>query len=257
MNKKTRKNIILLSSIVLVVVIAVIVWLCCRDTSTYSIKGQLKGGEDKFLVLMEMEAEGVRPVDTINLSSKGKFSAKESIKDAGLFILQGENDYLMICPAKDEKIIVEGDFYDLSLSSSVTGSKESENLRLLIDRQKKTGLFLKAIQDEWDMADPNAKDSLINVNREKFRMIHKAEKDFLTKYIETHQGSLTTIPALYTTIEGNQVFSPKKDIEVYKKVLKGLEKTLPSNKHTKNLRDFIQKVELAEGKTNNSEQTTH
>lgn len=244
--KKNNKTLLIILVILLLLASGIIIFFCTRDNDTYSLKGTLKGGENNILVLMEMEGDGVKAIDTIHLDSKGKFSATEQIKEPGLFILQGENDYVMICPSKKEKINIEGDFYDLSLSCSVTGSKESQNLRLLIDRQKKTGLILKAIQNEWDMAAPEQKDSLWVVNKEKFRQLHKAEKDFLKNYIAEHSGSLTTIPALYTTVMNNPIFSPDQDFAVYQKVLKGLEKTLPSNKHTINLREFIKKVELSQ-----------
>lgn len=242
----TKKNKRILLWIAIICCLVLIIWACIAlfssNSNSYRLQGRLKGGENKILVLLEMEADGPHAIDTIYLSSKGKFSHKAKLKEPSLFVLQSDNDYMLFCPSKKETINIEGDFYDLALSTSVTGSKESEDLRLLIDRQKKTGMIFKAIQDEWDMAAPEAKDSLLVVIKEKFAQLHTLEKEFLKKYIKEHEGSLTTIPALYETRMGNPVFSPKKDIEVYEQVLKGLEKTLPSNKHTQNLRNFIQKV---------------
>lgn len=92
MNKMKNKKVILLSLVFLVLIMLVVGFYACDNKDTYTIKGKLKGGENKFLVLMDLKGETPILVDTIFLSSSGKFSKKEVLKEKSLFILQADGN---------------------------------------------------------------------------------------------------------------------------------------------------------------------
>ena len=242
-NKIQKKNKIILLVGLAVVVVALILFLLLRGGNTYTIKGQLKGGENKYLVLLDISGENPKTIDTIYLSSNGKFSKKESLTEPSLFILQADKDFIMICPAKKEKIKINGEFNSFSSTYKIKGSKESEKLHILASRQIAIGNVLKEIQTQYDNASDDQKPLLIKEFRLRFKKIAQDEYVFLKQFISDNVGSLVTLPALYSEIIDQPIFNPYEDEKVYKQVLQGLEKTLPNNPNTIKFRKFMSNFE--------------
>lgn len=242
-NKIQKKNKIILLVGLAVVVVALILFLLFRGGNTYTIKGQLKGGENKYLVLLDISGENPKTIDTIYLSSNGKFSKKESLTEPSLFILQADKDFIMICPAKKEKIKISGEFNSFSSTYKIKGSKESEKLYILASRQIAIGNVLKEIQTQYDNASDDQKPLLIKEFRLRFKKIAQDEYVFLKQFISDNVGSLVTLPALYSEIIDQPIFNPYEDEKVYKQVLQGLEKTLPNNPNTVKFRKFMSNFE--------------
>jgi len=242
-NKIQKKNKIILLVGLAVVVVALILFLLFRGGNTYTIKGQLKGGENKYLVLLDISGENPKTIDTIYLSSNGKFSKKESLTEPSLFILQADKDFIMICPAKKEKIKINGEFNSFSSTYKIKGSKESEKLYILASRQIAIGNVLKEIQTQYDNASDDQKPLLIKEFRLRFKKIAQDEYVFLKQFISDNVGSLVTLPALYSEIIDQPIFNPYEDEKVYKQVLQGLEETLPNNPNTVKFRKFMSNFE--------------
>ncbi|MBR1769507.1 MAG: DUF4369 domain-containing protein [Bacteroidales bacterium] len=245
-NNKKRNLLILASLIGLIVLIIVCILLFTSSDDTYTIKGKLKNGKDKYLVLLESTGENPLVVDTLFLDSKGRFSKKEKLKEPSLFILQADNDFITLCPSPKEKIKIEGDFDKFSLTYKVEGSKESENLHSLAERQIKIGEVFQKFQQDYDNANPEQRKFLVKEMRMRFSQMMKEEQKFLKTYIAENKGSLTTLVALYTEIAGQPLFSFGYDGELYKQVLEGLQRTMPQNKHTLNLQNFVEHLQAAE-----------
>lgn len=242
-NKTQKKNKLIFFVGLAVVVIALVLFLLLRGGKTYTLKGKLKGGENKYLVLLDISGENPKTVDTIYLSSNGKFSKKEIFTEPSLLILQADKDFIMLCPSKKEKIKINGEFNNFSSTYQIKGSKESEKLHLLAERQIAIGNLLKEIQTQYDNASEDQKPMLIKEFRLRFKKIAQEEYVFLKKFISENIGSLVTLPALYSEVVDQPLFNPYEDEKVYKQVLQGLEKTLPNNPNTIKFRKFMEDFE--------------
>lgn len=253
-NKNKKRNIILLICLVLLLAIGLFIVLSLKKSDKYTLKGQLKNGEDKYLILVDyVDAEAV-VLDTIELNSKGEFSVKEKMGEPSLLRLQGmADDYIVICPSAGEKIRIEGDYRKLSDTYTIEGSKESEGLHSLIERQKKMGEELRKIQGEYDLASPETKQIIRRELSASFVQMMREEQDFLKKYIEDNKGSLTTIIALYSEFMDLPLFSPYRNEDVYKQVLEGLESKYPSNRHTRSLQSVVKKIEQSKQSRENQD----
>ncbi|MDO5759760.1 MAG: DUF4369 domain-containing protein [Bacteroidota bacterium] len=234
-----NKKIILFSSVIVIMLVLIFAFLSCKDKNTYTIKGQLEGGENKFLVLMDLKGENPKVVDTIFLSSKGKFSKKESLKEKSLFILQADKSFITICPEKKEKIRIEGKFEDFASNYKIKGSKESEDLQLLAQRRIKFNNDFIEFQKQYNQASGKEKQYLFREYAMRSKQAFKEEKQFLSKYINDNKGKLSTIIALYTELLGEPLFSIQEDEQIYKIVLEGLEKTLPNNPNTLKIKNIL------------------
>lgn len=240
MNKMKNKKVILLSLFFLVLIILVVGFFACDNKDTYTIQGKLKGGENKFLVLMDLKGDTPAFVDTIFLSSKGKFSKKEVLKEKSLFILQADgNNYITISPNKKDKIKIEGEYKDFASNYEIRGSKDSENLQLLAQRRIKFNEDFITFQKQYNQATGDQKRFLFREYSLRSKQAFEKEKQFLTQYIKDNEGELSTIIALYTELLGQPIFSIEKDEAIYNQVLSGLKKTLPNNPNTLKIKTFL------------------
>ena len=138
-----------------------------------------------------------------------------------------------------ERVVINGYADDFSGSYTVTGSKESEWLKELNEHNHKVRAMLKTMSDYLKI---NNIDNLDSVKHEfllRLRNMHDNEMAYTENYIRTHKGSLTSLIALYRTFEGRPLFDYRNDLTIYKEVLSELEKTQPTNQHTKTLKEFI------------------
>lgn len=234
-----------MTSIRKLIIIAVVVMMaaCSGDKDTYQISGKLENGANATVYLMEMENESVRAVDTIILDGKGKFSVKEKLDNPSIFILQCPNDYIMLCPQVGEKIVLSGDVDNMAVTYNVSGSEESSKLKLLSDKQVMTRVALQNMSEQLKMTDIDDIDSVKHEVSRLYHSLRDNQKEFLINYINTNEGSLTTLVALYRNMENTPLIDFTNDFDVYKKVLNGLKKNYPDNKHTKNLEALIRNLD--------------
>ncbi|MBR1625875.1 MAG: DUF4369 domain-containing protein [Bacteroidales bacterium] len=216
---------------------------CTTDTDSYFLKGRLENCDSCELYLMEMENSGVRALDTLKADSDGKFSSKEKLEEESIFILQSKNDYIMLCPKTGEKIVINGDYENLATTYSITGSEESSKLKLLNDKQVMTRIALKNMSEQLQMTDINNIDSVRKEIQNKYNLLRNNQREFLISYINSNEGSLTCLVALYRNMENVPLIDYRKDFDVYKKVLKGLKSEYPDNRNTKDLERFVKEIE--------------
>lgn len=240
--------------LVLMSVILILFASCSKDKNSYTLSGKLNNGNKSFIVLMEMQNSGAKAIDTINLDKDGSFDVKEHLDSPSLFIFQGENDYIMLCPQKGEKININANFDNLALTYKISGSVESEKLKQLNNQQVKTRIVLKAMSDEMNMTNTSNVDSLKTIMRERYAKLRENQRSYLINYINNNVGSLTTLVALYRTMENTPLIDFHTDLDIYKKVLSGLEKKYPNNQHTIGLKTFISQAEELQQKPTNGEQ---
>ncbi len=212
---------------------------CSKDENSYQISGKLKNGSNQTLYLLEMQDNGFKPLDTIDLSDNGKFSITENFGEPSIFILQATNDYITFCPSGGENIEINGDYKDLSGTYTIKGSKESEKLKILNEQQVYTRKQLKDMFDQLNMMNIEDADSVRAIVTEQFQILREQQKTFLTKFIEDNQGSLTSLVALYRQFENRPFFDLNRDFDMFDKVLKGLKKAYPNNSNTKNLEALV------------------
>jgi hypothetical protein len=240
--------------LVLMSVIVVLFASCNRDKNSYTLSGKLTNGNKSYIVLMEMQNSGPKTIDTINLSNDGSFDVREHLENPALFIFQGENDYIMLCPQKGEKIKINANFDNLAVTYNISGSAESQKLKELSDQQTKTRIVLKAMSDEMNMSNTSNIDSLKTIMRVRYAKLRENQRQYLINYINHNLGSLTTIVALYRNMENTPLIDFHTDLDIYKKVLSGLEKKYPNNQYTLDLKTFIKQNEELQQQSANGEQ---
>ena len=222
-----------------------IVSACSDNKNTYQLSGKLENCNECTVYLMEMQDAGVKALDTIVADKKGNFKAKEVLNEESIFILQAQNDYIMLCPKAKEKIKINGNYTDLASTYSVQGSDDSSKLKLLNDKQIMTRVALKNMSEQLAMMNIDDGPQIRKSIAEKYKLLRQTQREFLINYINTNEGSLTTLVALYRNMENSPLIDPIKDFDIYEKVLKGLEKKYPNNKNTENLKRLVADIQSA------------
>ena len=232
-----------IKNILCMILLPLVLCCCSGNKKTYVLKGKFITEEAGFVVLMEMNGSGATSLDTIHFSTNGKFSAKENLEEESIFFLQGPNDYILLCPQIGEKIEIKANLQDMAETYTIKGSPESLKLKELNAQQVFTRQKQKEMSDMLKQASGDDFDTLrvrfLQINNE----LRKQQRDFLINYIDKNLGSLTTIVALYRQMGGENLIDFKTDLDIYKKVLRGLQSKYPANKNTKNLEVFIKQVE--------------
>lgn len=228
----------------LILAVSALLMAACGGKQTigdkeFLLSGSVKGGDAPWLILMEIGKNGFTSADTLKTDADGNFSKVIKMEEETLYSLSYKEDYITLCPKVGERVVINGYADDFSGSYTVTGSKESEWLKELNEHNHKVRAMLKTMSDYLKINNIDNVDSVKHEFLLRLRNMHDNEVAYTENYIRTHQGSLTSLIALYRTFEGRPLFDYRNDLTIYKEVLSELEKTQPTNQHTKTLKEFI------------------
>ena len=228
---------------------------CKHDT--FTISGTIEGGEGKTLWLEEIAPEGVLFIDSIPLDSKGHFKFTYKMPYRSLYNLHtSENNYIVTLPDYGEKLVVSGDWSNLSMTYDVSGSPESA---LLWQLQQYTNDGGKVIGELVDTTEHYAKlyasgvvgADVVAAKKEEtdsiYRLVFKEQRDYVCHFIENNKGSLSTLIALYKPFNNRMLIDTRDPqcIDWYDEVLEGLEERYPYNPHTLHFRNTTEHLRSA------------
>ncbi len=218
----------------------------------FTISGTLEGGAGKSLWLEELTPEGTLFIDSIPMDSKGRFKFSYKMPYRSLYNLHSsDNNYVVLLPDNGEKIKVGGDYQNLSLTYSVSGSPESILLWQLqqftndggkvLNELVDTTLYYQHLLDEGKIDIEvvyDKKDETDSI----YRVTFLEQQDYVCRFIEENRGSLSTLIALYKPFNNRLLIDTRdpNSIEWYDIVLEGLEESMPDNPHTIHFKNTVE-----------------
>jgi peroxiredoxin len=201
--------------------IIVLVFTGCK-TNVVKISGTIMNPVNgAYLILDELKSNDLRAVDSVRISSDGKFNFKREIKHPSFYLLKTtNNNFLTLLLEPGEKVSLKLQSDSLNYPVSLSGSKGSElmaeyNKTLRSTIKKLTGLneIYKQNVDKPELPRViQSLDSLAN--------IYLAEINTYTKkYIDDNITSLVSLVALYQQVAPSvYVLNPAKDMKYFTKV---------------------------------------
>ncbi|MDB5003954.1 MAG: hypothetical protein JWQ34_2179 [Mucilaginibacter sp.] len=190
---KTRS--IIYSAIALVLVLA-----SCKDKSVFKISGTLKNPDKvKKVYLLEADSVQISVVDSVAVSSDGKFEFKHAAPYANLYKLRiGTGIYDLIAKNGDD-IEFSSDQSDKAHAYEIKGSESSEKIQEFNKLSNVWGEKNRVVADEYQSkveALGKESDSLVAVYRPMFIANMNGYADAVLKFVNDNKTSLAAFYAM-------------------------------------------------------------
>ena len=225
---------------------------CKHDT--FTISGTLDGGAGKTLWLEELKPDGPLFIDSIPVDNNGHFKYKYKMPYPSFYNLHiSQENYIVTLPDYGERVKINGNWENLSLTYTVSGSPESE---LLWQLQQQTNDGAAVLTDLVDTArrynellqQGLVDEAMVAAKHEITDSIYFSERELQTEYvhlfIEENKGSLSTIIALYKSFNTKPLINSRDTASLYwyNMVLEGLTERYPDNPHTVHFQSTVERM---------------
>jgi peroxiredoxin len=215
----------------------------CMNNRT-EIKGLVSGGEGAKLTLERLDVNRTSLVDSVEIDKNGSFTVKLDLEEPELYILKSETGEIMnLLVTPGEKISIKTGYDTFGSTYSISGSDDSEGIRLLVEQLEQTRRALDSLQlAAVSIGDPESPQMELVKNTYAQAIIK--QKRFTIKYLVEHLGSLSSVYALYQKYdEESLVLNLEGDLQYFKAVADSLESSYPNSSLTKSLRTDIEQRE--------------
>lgn len=209
------------------------------------IDGVVVGGEGLNLVLEKLNVNQTSVVDSVQLDPKGSFSMKIEVQEPELMILKNpEGDIINLLVSPGEQIFIETSNESFGKGYKVSGSEESEGIRILVEHLNRTRFELDSLQAlATSLEDPASPQ--MDLIRNAYAQAFIKQNRFTIKYLVENMGSLSSVYALYQKYDGeNLILGKEQDLQYFKSVADSLEVTYPNSSLTLSLRADIDQREV-------------
>ena len=223
---------------------------CGGDTHDgFEISGRFDNSNQQKVYLNQAMGNRLIAVDSTTLKQDGSFAFKGTNSNTRFYIVsvvsedkKVTNNLQLLVGAK-EKVQLTGDLSkDLKVTYNVTGSKDSETIKLLNDRLRATSKTLDSIASVYrngmntNRVDSAKKAELDLLNQKTYQDHRKFSKGI----IEDNDSSLVSIMALFQHLGRHEtVFNIQNDFSLYSNVLKNLGSLYPESELVKSLRMMV------------------
>lgn len=233
---------------------------CNNNNESFIIEGYLKGGEGKYVKIEEITPGEVLFIDSVKIDAGGEFEFKYKMPYKSFYnVVVSPNDFIMLLPERNERIKLTGDYANLSRTYQIIGSPESQLLWQLNDYTIMGADRLDSIKNVYDVLVQNSDTNFIKKEKQLLDSIYLnayyEQQDFVINFIEEHNGSLSTLIALYKTFNTIPLISPEQGFEYYEMVNEGLKNNMPDNPHTLSFDNTIKKMRFKYGSNANNAAT--
>lgn len=221
------------------VIVGTLVLASCNKGQKFEVGGEIAGAEGKMLYLEASGLQGVEPLDSVELSSKGEFSFKSVRPESPEFYrLRVDEKVINFSVDSTEVLKVNADYAKFSTNYSIEGSVNCSKIKELtlmqIDLQKKVDGLTKSAQK--NKITPEAfEDSVTG-------MINSYKNTVKTKYIFVGPNMTYSYFALFQKVNDYLLFDPmndKEDIKCFQAVATSLTNAYPNADRSKNLYNMV------------------
>ena len=206
-----------------------------------------------YIYLDELKSNELKSVDSVRVSTDGKFSFKREIKQPSFYLLKStDNNFLTMLIEPGEKLMLKAQNDSLNYPISLSGSKGTEllteyNKTLRATINKLTGLNNIYSQNVDKPELPKVVESL-----DSLAQIYLGEINVYTKkYIDDNLTSLVSLVALYQQVAPSvYVMNPSRDLSYYVKVDSSMFSLYPEYEPVLSLHEQVKElVAKMEGET--------
>jgi len=203
----------------------------CKNKRNTVIEGTLSSGARKYLYLDYLDIDKTTKVDSLKIKKDDNFKFRIHLDEPGIYILRNENGKLInLLPSPGEHLTIQANYAEMNRDYSVSGSKESEYIRQLVEKIYNTRDRLSKLDEMYDSLSNVTQDQASDyINQRK--AIIREQRNFTIQFIIEHLNNLASIYAVYQTINpGQYVLGESRDIQYMKIVADSLSDKYPDVK---------------------------
>jgi hypothetical protein len=215
---------------------------CGRNRT--EITGVVQGASEQILTLERLDVNRTTIIDSVKTDPSGTFTIRINQEEPALFILKNEQGALInLLLSPGEKATVHTSSETFGTRYEVTGSEESERIRMLVDQLHHTRNNLDSLLTLIDAVE-NPEDPQMDLIKHAYAQTIIRQKRFTIRFIVEHMSSLSSVYALYQKYDNQTpVLGESNDLQYFKSVADSLEVTYPENSLTKSLKADIERKE--------------
>ncbi len=230
-------------SLIFTVFLALLTASCGKRPNT-TISGTLTNGARKYLYLDYLNIDKTEKIDSLKIRKNEKFRFRVYLDHPGIYLLKNEKGKLInLLPSPGEKIMVQADYDNMNTDYSVSGSKESEFLRQLVEKISDTRNRLTELDNTYSSLSNITEDQATDYITQRKDII-KDQRSFTIQFIIEHLSSLASIYAVYQTVSpGQYVLGETRDIQYMKIIADTLSEKYPEVPLVKSFVDDARKSE--------------
>lgn len=242
MQKKTMKYI----SDYLWILLALLVVSSCQDDKNFTVKGVVSGADGQTMYLENVGVSAVEVLDSVKLSSAGKFEFKQARPEyPDFYRLRLKNQLINFAIDSTEVISIAADAGTFATSYQVEGSDNCKAIKEITLAQLDANQAINRIRKEYEHK--HLEDTAY-VNR--IMEASKAYKEVALKYIYGAPMSTVAYYALFQQVNGLLLFDlyDKTDSRAYGAVATSYNHLYPESPRTKQLYNLaLQSIKVIRG----------
>lgn len=199
------------------VLLAALIMTGCKNEDRITVEGSYPDGKGALLKLEMLNIAEKQFIDSVRVDKKGSFEFNFELAGPELVLLQndtGEVISLLVHPGDEIRVDIPQESFNEGYS--LTGSDESEKIRMLAEKMEDTRSRLDSITDLLsgmeDLESPEA-DVLIS----SYQQIFVQQKRKNIRFIVENLNSLASIYALYQRVAPEvYIMNDLKDLQYFK-----------------------------------------
>lgn len=223
---------------ILTLLSVILVLTGCNKKDLFTINGTLKENSKKVIYLNKLNINALVLIDSSKVSKSGKFHFRVRSKYPDFYhIGYSDNEFVTILAEPGEKIKIDFGGKNLLEGYSVTGSKGSEQVRMLEQRLAETKTRLDSLRNEYEKASgkPGFEEKEAVLNTKYIELVKDLRKKNIEFIIENLR-SMASIMALYQKIDDDTyVLYDQRDLQYMKLVSDSLTSAYPNSANVKAL----------------------
>lgn len=242
--KSHKTEIVLNMKRILIILIALIIIAGCTDKKSFTITGKINNSTKSQIYLNRVNINTPVFIDSSRIKKDGQFRFK--VKAGGPDFYQlgfSESEFITLLAGPGEKIKISFPGENIVSYYTLTGSKGSEDVRMLDLRLNDTKRKLDSLRTLYEIAskEPGFEEKGAMLETEFANIIKDIRKKNI-EYIITNLGSLASIKALYQKIDDDTyVLYDSKDLQYLKITADTLLRYYPGSPHVLALEQDLKK----------------
>lgn len=211
----------------------------CNNGPRFNVNGEVADADGKMLYLEASGLEGIIPLDSVKLSSKGSFSFKQARPESPEFYrLRIEDKVINFSVDSTETIAINAPYTEFATAYIVEGSENSRKIKELSLKQAR---LQQDVNELLNAARAN------KIRNDVFEdslsaLVNDYKNDVKINYIFAEPNTAAAYFALFQKLNDYLIFDPlnnKDDIKCFAAVATSLNNTYPHAVRSKNLYNIV------------------